>query len=45
MPTTTTPVRTPVRQPDQAPWPERYTSPDEICPSQRRTTISPDIEP
>lgn len=45
----TTPTRTtpfsPVRQPNPAPWPERYTSPDEICPQQRREIISPDIAP
>ena len=27
-----TPTIVPVRSPSETPWPERYTSPDEICP-------------
>jgi hypothetical protein len=26
-------------------WPDEYTSPDEICPQQRRELASPDVEP
>src|SRR5437773_1430199 len=40
-PTRTTPL-SPTRQPDAVPWPQRFTSPDEICPQQRREIASPD---
>ena len=48
MPSTTTPVRTPVtpvRSPETTPWPEIFTSPDEICPQQREEFSSPDVAP
>lgn len=47
--TVTTPERTtpviPTRSPDEGPWPQRFTSPDEICPQQRREIASPDVAP
>ncbi len=47
MPETPTiaPPMTPVRSPEQVPWPERYTDPGEICPQQRREGTSPDVAP
>jgi hypothetical protein len=45
MPVTTTPD-TPVRtSPSPSPWREVYTSPDRICPQQRRESASPDVAP
>lgn len=41
----TTPTRTPSPNPDQAPWPERYTDPERICPQQTEELGSPDVAP
>lgn len=40
-----TPTTTPVTNPSESPWPERYTSPDEICEQQIKELASPDCQP